>query len=164
MHDCRKTKKKLVDLVFGELESGEQQIALAEVRSCAACAAEYQAMLTTLRAFDQAADAAMPEESYWAGYEARLRVKLGEPAALNWQERLLGGFGLWLAKPAISAAVAALILLALISAVWVSRREAGNRQVFVAGTTPTPQTTPAILPTPQINKVVPEPQTSVAVK
>ncbi len=167
MHNCRKTKKTLVDLVFSEPESAEQQLAqgaLAEVRSCAACSAEYHAMLATLRAFDQAADAAMPEESYWAGYEARLRVKLAEPAALNFSKRATVWLTGLLARPAIPATITALILLAAISAVWVSRQEVSKPQVAVIGTTPIPSSFPAMSPTPQVNTVLPELHSTVAVK
>jgi hypothetical protein len=167
MHDCRKTKTNLVDLVFGEMEASEQQRALAEVRSCPACSAEYHSMLATLRIFDQAADAAMPEESYWAGYEARLRVKLAEPVTPNWRERLAGWFAPLFAKPAM-AAVAGLILLAAITAVWFSRQRNENPRVLVAGTTPTPQATPTIATPPQagapVGEIQPEQRSTVAVK
>ena len=49
MHDCRKTKKNLVNLVFGELEAELRQGALADVRSCAACSEEYHSMMATLQ-------------------------------------------------------------------------------------------------------------------
>lgn len=164
MHDCRKTKTTLVDLVFGELEVGEQQRALAEVRSCAACSAEYHSMLATLRAFDQAADAAMPEESYWAGYEVRLRRKLAEAAAPDFRERLAGWFAGFLARPAIPATVAGLILLAAISMVWFARQGKENPQVLVVVTTPTPQPTQAIPAPSPTGEIQPEQRSNLAVK
>ncbi|MDQ3011714.1 MAG: hypothetical protein M3X11_13530 [Acidobacteriota bacterium] len=143
MHDCRKTKKNLVDLVFGEYKAGQQQEGLAEIRSCPSCSQEYQSMLATLRVFDQAADAVMPEESYWIGYEARLRTRLAEPVAPNRQERLAALFAWLLAKPAIPLALAAgLILIATISTAWFSRQGVGNPPVLVVKTTPTPQPSP----------------------
>lgn len=172
MHDCRKTKTTLVELVFGEFEVGQQKRALAEVRSCPACLAEYNSMQATLRMFDQAADAAMPEESYWAGYEARLRDKLNDvgqasvcPSVLDRLKSVPRAlFTFLLARPAIPATVAALILLAAISAVWFSKQETRDPQVLVANTTPTPTPTPAIAtPTPTI-EVQPEPRSTLAVK
>jgi hypothetical protein len=168
MHDCRKTKKNLVDLVFGELEAGQQQSMLAEVRGCPSCSEEYLSMQATLRIFDQATDTAMPEESYWMGYDARLRAKLAEPVAPNRRERLAGWFALLLARPAFPVAiVAGLILIAAISAAWFLRQGVGNTPVLVVQTTPTPgqsQATPTPTPTgaPQ-NEALPGHQSVVAV-
>lgn len=164
MHDCHKTKATLVDLVFGEMDASDQQRALVEAESCPACSAEYNSMQATLRMFDQAAEAAMPEESYWAGYEARLRVKLAEPEKQNWQERLAGWFGLLLARPAIPATIAVLSLLAVISAVWFSKQETRDPQVLVASTTPTPTPTPAIATPAPTGDVQPEPRSTLTVK
>ncbi len=165
MHDCHRTKTTLVDLVFGEMDAGEQQHALAEVRNCPTCSAEYHSMLATLRIFDQAADAAMPDESYWAGYEARLRTKLAEPVAPTWQERLAGWFAPLLSKPAIPATVAGLILLAAISVVWFSKQKTDDSQVLVGSTSPTPQPSPTMRP-PQTEvsagEIQPKLQTTVA--
>jgi len=174
MHDCRKTKTTLVELVFGEFEVGQQQRALAEVRSCPACLAEYNSMQATLRMFDQAADAAMPEESYWAGYEARLRDKLNDvgqtevcPSVLDRLKSVPRAlFTFLLARPAIPATVAALILLAAISAVWFSKQETRDPQVLVAGTTPTATPTPiqAISTPSPTGEVQPEPHSTLAVQ
>ncbi len=176
MHDCGKTKTNLVDLVFSEMDASQQQCALAEVRSCPACLAEYNSMQATLRMFDQAADAAMPEESYWAGYEARLRDKLNDvgqtsvcPSVLDRLKSVPRAlFAFLLARPAIPATVAALILLAAISAIWFSKQETRDPQVLVAGTTPTPTPTPtptrAISTPSPTGEVQPEPQSTLAVK
>ncbi|MEP7343079.1 MAG: hypothetical protein ABI977_35460 [Acidobacteriota bacterium] len=168
MHDCRKTKKNLVDLVFGELEAGQQRQLLAEVRSCPSCSEEYQSMQATLRVFDQATDAAMPEENYWMGYDARLRAKLAEPVAPNRRERLAGWFTELLAKPAFPIAIAAgLILIAAISAAWFSRQSVGDSPVLVVQTTPTPTpsqaaSTPTPASAPQ-DKALSDQQSAVAV-
>lgn len=173
MHDCQKTKKNLVDLVFGELEAGRQHHALAEVTSCPDCSQEYQSLLATLRVFNQATDAAMPDESYWMGYEARLRAKLAEPVLPARRARFAGWFADQFARmsatPAIPmAAVAGLILVAVISVVWVSRQKTNTRQVIVAKTTPTLESTPmgsAPVKSDQAqNEIQPKPQSFVAVK
>lgn len=155
MHDCRKTKKKLVELVFGELEAGPQQAMLAEVSSCSTCSGEYQSLLATLRLFDQTADAVLPDESYWAGYEARLRAKLAQPVRPKRRAGLAAFFAWLLAKPAIPLAVAAgLILIAAISAAWFSGQSVSNPSALTVKTTPTPQpaqadVTPKATSTPQ---------------
>lgn len=86
MHDCRATKARLVDLIFGEAADAERL--LAEVRSCAGCAAEHRALSETLRSFDLAADDARPAEGFWPQYHARLAQRVhaagpATPAALD---------------------------------------------------------------------------------
>jgi hypothetical protein len=148
MHNCRKTKMNLVDLVFGELDADQQQRALAELQGCPSCSQEYQSMLATLRVFDQTADVVMPEESYWIGYEARLRARLAQPGSQNLHKRPAGWLTSLAARPAIPAAVViVLILLAAVSVAWFSRQGANHPQVLVAQITPTPQP-PAAVPMP----------------
>ncbi|HEX8845177.1 MAG TPA: hypothetical protein VF791_11065 [Pyrinomonadaceae bacterium] len=82
MHDCRKIEEGLVDLIFGELEQNERSRLLAEVESCTGCLSEYRAMSGTLVVFDQAAEASLPDESFWPEHHEALRLRL---------ERLAGG-------------------------------------------------------------------------
>jgi hypothetical protein len=139
-HDCQKTKKKLMELVFGELAAERQPQVLAAINDCRVCSQEHQALLATLRAFDQTADAVLPDESYWVGYEARLRTKLAESVASPRQERWAALFAWWLAKPALPLAITAgLLLIAAISIVWFSRRSDSPAPALVVQITPTPQ-------------------------
>jgi len=102
-------------------------------------------MLATLRVFDHAADAVMPEENYWAEYEARLRARLAQPGAGNLTERPVGWLAGLLARPAIPAAAAVVvILLAVVSVAWFSRQRVNHPRVLVTQLTPTPQPSPAI--------------------
>ena len=51
--------------------------------------------------FDQVTETAMPDESYWPGYETRLRERL-RPERRSWTRRLadwIGGFGLLTMRP-----------------------------------------------------------------
>lgn len=129
MHNCRETKNILVDLAFAGLEPGQQQKALAEINNCPSCSQEYQSMLAALRAFDQAADAGMPDESYWAGYEARLRTRLAESHSSNLRERVLGWLAGLVARPAVPVAIASgLILFIAISSVWFFRLKIDDPQ------------------------------------
>ena len=48
MHDCRTLEKKLVDLVFDELNADEKLRLLAEVETCADCQSEYRSMTCSL--------------------------------------------------------------------------------------------------------------------
>jgi hypothetical protein len=83
MHDCRKINSKIVDLVFGETEAGEKSSLLAELENCAACLDEYRSMTSALLVFDEAAEASLPDESYWPAHRAALNrsIELAEPFA-----------------------------------------------------------------------------------
>ena len=72
MHDCDVTQERLVDLVFGELEEGPRRSLLEEVNACVVCRQEHISMYETLRVFDVAADASLPAEDFWPGYQERL--------------------------------------------------------------------------------------------
>jgi hypothetical protein len=78
MHDCNKFKGKLVDLLFESADGGERSRLLAEVNACKNCNSLYRSMSETLTAFDQVTRIVVPEESYWSGYENRLRARVTE--------------------------------------------------------------------------------------
>ena len=78
MHDCSKFKDKLVDLLFESLDTDERARPLAEMSGCESCANLYRSMSETLAVFDQVAQTTLPEESYWPGYDERLRARLTE--------------------------------------------------------------------------------------
>jgi len=69
MHNCTETKERLVELVLDgrPLEAAD---------TCAACRAEFDALNMTLRMTSRLSETAVPAESYWSGYHARLREKL----------------------------------------------------------------------------------------
>jgi hypothetical protein len=77
MHDCTRTKERLIDLVFDEATDAARLSA--EVESCADCRAERRALAETLRAYERATDANRPSENFWAGYHARLAARLAAP-------------------------------------------------------------------------------------
>lgn len=76
MHDCDVTQERLVDLVFDELEEGPRRSLLEETLACVGCAQEYRSMSETLRVFDVAADASLPAEGFWPGYQERLSERM----------------------------------------------------------------------------------------
>src|SRR5215470_5528764 len=94
MHDCVKTRERIVDLVFNELDAEAKRRALVEIEGCRDCLAQYRSMTETLRVFDQAAESAMPDEGYWPGYEAGLRERLSRERP-NLKERLAGWIAGW---------------------------------------------------------------------
>ena len=77
-HDCQATEESLVELLFGEVEGGAREALLEEVVRCERCAARYRSMAETLRIFDEAAETSLPAESFWDGYEERLRRRMAQ--------------------------------------------------------------------------------------
>jgi hypothetical protein len=148
MHDCLKTRERLVDLLFDELEPEAARDMLIELESCRDCLAQYRSMTETLHVFDQAVEATVPDESYWPGYEARLRNRLQDvrPGVMqrlkDWPANLLHGFSLLTMRPVPLAVSLALILLAtgwLWSRRWQQNITPPQIDDKVAQTTPTPQ-------------------------
>ncbi|HEY7181601.1 MAG TPA: hypothetical protein VIC84_09290 [Blastocatellia bacterium] len=142
MHDCVKTRELLVDLVFDELGTEARRRALLELDDCPDCLAQYRSMTEALRVFDQVTETAMPEESYWPGYETRLRERLRSerPRWTRWLADRIGGFRS-LASPLPVAVGLTLVLLAIGWWAW-QRRQAGPHSpgaTYVATETPTPQ-------------------------
>src|SRR5579885_570745 len=77
-HDCEATEERLVDLLFGEVEDERRGALLEEVVRCESCARRYRRMTETLRVFDEAAEAVLPGETFWNGYEERLRTRMAQ--------------------------------------------------------------------------------------
>jgi hypothetical protein len=163
MHDCVKTREKLVDLVFDEMGPEARRRALIEIEGCHDCLAQYQSMTETLRVFDQAVETAMPKESYWPGYEARLRMRLQNehPTLKRRLVGWIGAFGALTARPLPLAAGVAMILLAIgLWWGWQQRQAVTPSPIApeMANATPTPQSKPeareenvAVAPKPGAN-------------
>src|SRR5262247_3110797 len=153
MHDCVKTRDLLVDLVFDELGPEARRRALLELEGCPDCLAQYRSMTEALRVFDQVTETAMPDESYWPGYETRLseRLRLERPNWMrpswmrpSWMQRLadwIGGFRPLTVRPLSVAAGLALVMLAIGWWTWQRRQAVGPTPGAsnVAAKTPTPQ-------------------------
>ena len=73
MHNCTETKERFTELV---LDGRITEISAAELDTCAECRAEFEALNMTLRMTSRLSETAMPGESFWSGYHARLREKL----------------------------------------------------------------------------------------
>jgi hypothetical protein len=143
MHDCVKTRELLVDLVFDELGPEARRRALLELEGCPDCLAQYRSMTEALRVFDQVTETAMPDESYWPGYETRLRERLRHERP-SWMRQLadwIGGFVSLTVRPLPVAAGLALVLLAIGWWTWRLRQPVKPFPVppDVVRETPTPQ-------------------------
>jgi hypothetical protein len=143
MHDCLKTREILVDLAFDELDQETRRRVLLELGNCQDCQAHYRSMTETLRVIDQAVEMVMPDERYWTGYEAGLRIRLQQQRP-NLKKRLtdwLSGFGFLTARPFPLAAGVALALLT-IGLWWILQPQPEVNTKLVATGTPRPTTTP----------------------
>ena len=91
-HDCHATEESLVELLFGEVEGGAKEALFEEVVRCERCAARYRSMAETLRVFDEAAETSLPAESFWDGYEERLRRRMAQEIQTDFWGRPAGAF------------------------------------------------------------------------
>ena len=76
MHNCTETKEQLTELVLDGADRRPDEVLLAELRACAECRAEFNALNATLRLTTRLRETSAPSESYWSGYHAKLRHKL----------------------------------------------------------------------------------------
>ena len=160
MHDCAKTQEQLVDLLLGELDPAQARLVAAEAENCADCRREHAALAETLRAFDRASDAALPEESFWAGYHERLREKITAEATGGGSKVLMFRLpGTHFRFTPMQAVAALLVLGALGGGLWMALRTGGATRKpgsiiqpmpEQAGTqTPAPQKEPRQQPVPE---------------
>lgn len=116
MHDCRKTKEDLIDLVFNEVEATAELRILEELETCRACGDEYRSMNEALNNFDVAAAELLPGREFWTGYHAALEKRLdavaGKPGRVVpfWRRAFQTSFSI-----PVPAAIAAALLLAATS-------------------------------------------------
>lgn len=80
MHNCIETKEQITEFVLDGVDRRPDEVLLAELRACAECRAEFNALNATLRVTTRLLDTAAPAESYWAGYHARLRERIEHSA------------------------------------------------------------------------------------
>ena len=143
-HNCRNIEERLVDLVFADASEDERQRTLAEIAGCASCGEQYQALRLTLERFDEATDLMQPQESYWPGYEARLRARLiADERPTVWQ-RFRETLSSLAPRPAWAVSFAALVLMALLLWTWV--KQPGNN---VSEPPQQAQTPPPTVPAPE---------------
>lgn len=74
MHNCKANRETLIALALNGLD--QNQSLPAELETCATCREEYAALRKILHATEQAKESALPGESFWPGYHARLRQHL----------------------------------------------------------------------------------------
>jgi hypothetical protein len=130
MHNCKATRKRLLEQCMDTSPSGQKEISPAELEGCPACLEEFAAIGKLLRVADQAMEAAQPVESFWAGYQARLRQSLERDTAhrspsqdkVGALVRLRNLFGSYVRVPVPVAAIVVLLLGGAVVFALQSRR------------------------------------------
>jgi hypothetical protein len=76
MHNCRETKEQITEFVLDGADRRADEVLLAELRACAECREEFNALNATLRVTTRLREISAPSETYWSGYHEKLRHKL----------------------------------------------------------------------------------------
>lgn len=76
MHNCKATRRQLIEEALNKTPSDQSGPLLAELERCPSCREEFASLRSVLRITDQAMESALPAESFWSGYHARLRQSL----------------------------------------------------------------------------------------
>jgi anti-sigma factor RsiW len=146
MHNCKRTRKVLIDLVLGEMPPAQTRELLAELNDCAECQAEHAGITSALRVSRQALRSAWPTEEFWPGYHARLQDRLkgiineannshlspAEPVVLSFRSRLRAVLGVMTTSSVRVPVPAALAVLLLVGVLSFSARSRGQSNVTQA--------------------------------
>src|ERR1700693_3022967 len=82
MHNCKATRKRLIEEALDQTPSDQSGPLLAEIERCPACREEFASLRSVLRVADQAMESALPTESFVPGYQARLQRSLERDSSL----------------------------------------------------------------------------------
>ena len=82
MHNCKETRKLLIEQALDQTSSDQSQSLPAGIEHCSACREEFASLRSVLRVADQAMEAALPSDRFWSGYHARLRQSLERDSSL----------------------------------------------------------------------------------
>ena len=152
MHNCRETKEQITEFVLDGADRRPDEILLAELRACAECRAEFNALNATLRVTTRLRETSAPSEAYWSGYHEKLRHKLINANAQSIQSSGPSWRPLWLARffkatVPVPVPVAAALIIACAVLIPIAIRAARQR--------PVPQN-PAIVHVPVSTPVIQE--------
>lgn len=136
MHNCKRTRNVLIDLVLGEIPPAQTRELMAEVNDCAACRAEYAGTTNMLRVSRQALNSASPAEEFWPGYHSRLQSRLrgtiheaNDPSPnlkpVSVRSRLWNGLSMMTTSSVRVPVPAALAVLLLVGVLSFSARSRG---------------------------------------
>src|SRR5436190_10957632 len=83
MHNCRATRKRLIELALDKTPSNQSEALRDELERCRKCREEFASVRSMLRVADQVMEAALPSDSFWSGYHGRLRQSLERDSAFR---------------------------------------------------------------------------------
>jgi hypothetical protein len=147
MHNCKVTRKRLIEQCMDKSPSGQQEIGPAELEECPHCLEELAVIGKLLRVTDQAMDSARPVDSFWTGYHARLRQSLESDTAPrspseNKAGALVGLRNLFASYVRVPVPVAAVVVLLLgvagVFGLQSRRLSAGSNSTVVTRTVEVP--------------------------
>lgn len=76
MHNCREVKEQITELLLDGADCRSDEVLAAELRRCAECRNEFDALNATLRITKRSRQLCAPTEDYWTNYHAKLRRNL----------------------------------------------------------------------------------------
>ena len=83
MHNCRETKERITEGLLDGADCLSDEGLSTELRRCAECRNEFDALNATLRIAARSRELSAPTEDYWTSYHARLRQKLVSAGTLS---------------------------------------------------------------------------------
>lgn len=149
MHNCRETKEQITEFVLDGADRRPDEVLLAELRACAECRAEFNALNATLRVTTRLRETSAPSEAYWSGYHEKLRHKLINANAQSNHSSGQSWFGRFFnASVSVPMPVAAALIIAcavlIPIAIRAARQQPVTQIVHVPVATPVIQEKPAI--------------------
>ena len=148
MHNCGETKEQITEFVLDGADRRPDEVLLAELRACAECRADFNALNATLRVTTRLRETPAPSEAYWSDYHAKLRHKLVNATAPNIQSNGESWLvRLFRASIPVPVPVAAALIIACAVLIPVAIRAARRQQ---------PPQAPSIVHMPVATPVVQE--------
>ena len=83
MHNCREVKEQITELLLDGADCRSDEVLSAELRRCAECRSEFEALSATLRITNRSRELSAPTDGYWTSYHAKLRQNLVNVSALS---------------------------------------------------------------------------------
>lgn len=142
MSDCRASKDRMIEALYGELGPAEKERLDAHLRSCPDCAAEYASLEETLRLMDKR-ERPDPGPGFWEGYWDRLSKRMlwetiEEDRRPSFAARVRGAFARLPRWSLQTAGAAALLLLGILVGGRLIPRPEGPGTGTAAALAPSP--------------------------
>ena len=83
MHNCKETKEQITELLLDGVDCRPEEKLSMELRRCAECRNEFEALSSTLRITARSLKLSAPADDYWNTYHTKLRHKLVNATAVS---------------------------------------------------------------------------------